>query len=73
MRMVIKMPTYKVEGELEAYLCRMSKLLSSELGRKVSKTEVLHIILFLASKDEDKDTGPSEAVSLYSVEIKNRS
>lgn len=67
------MPTYKIEGELEAYLCRMSKRLSSELKRKVSKTEVLHIILFLASKDEDKDTGPSEPVSLYSVEIKNRS
>ena len=67
------MPTYKLEGESEAYLCRMSKKLSAELGRKVSKTEVLQTLILLASKDEDKDTGPSEAVSLYSVEIKNRS
>ena len=67
------MPTYKIEGEHEAYLCRMSKLLSAQLKRKVSKTEVLQTLIFLASKDEDKnDTGPSEPVSLYSVDIKKR-
>lgn len=66
------MPTYKLEGDYEAYLCRMSKLLSARLKRKVSKTEVLQTLIFLASKDEQKDTGPSEPVSLYTVDIKKR-
>ena len=66
------MPNYKLEGEYEAYLCKVSKLLSKKAGKRVSKTEVLKALISLASGEDANDTGPTSIVSFYEPKIKVR-
>jgi len=46
------MPTVTVTQHQSAYLARTARSLSSLLGRKVSKRDVLHVLIDLAVEDE---------------------
>ena len=46
------MPSYTLQNDYEAYLCRLSKKLSAQSGKKVSKIAALKMIIDVAIEEE---------------------
>lgn len=46
------MPSYTLQNDYEAYLCRLSKKLSVQSGKKISKIAALKMIIDVAIQEE---------------------
>ena len=66
------MPAYKLHGEYEALLCRLSKDLSIQAKKRVSKTEVLTRILDVVLEEERLFSTKEQPISFFRRNIFNQ-